>query len=78
MIVNAIFKSTATNNTKQGGDDMGTTLMLARRDFDGNPHYRFHFNDICEQLGLEASPGMEIEMIEVHVDEAKIDTEDEE
>ena len=34
---------------------MGTTLMLARGDFKGNPDYGLHFDDICEQLGLTPS-----------------------
>ena len=52
---------------------MGTTLMIARSDFDGNSHYAHHFDDICDELDLSASPGMQIEMIEVHVDRTEGD-----
>ena len=28
------------------------TWVFDRTDFEGNPHYNFHFNDLCEYLGL--------------------------
>ena len=55
------------------------TLILTRSDFDGNPHYSHHFDDLCEQLGLYPQDPYktQIEAIEVTVSQAKVDFEEE-
>jgi len=53
------------------------TIIIDRGDFGENPHYNQHFNDICEQLGLEASdPTKTIQSIEITVTDRSVEYEE--
>jgi CRISPR/Cas system endoribonuclease Cas6 (RAMP superfamily) len=53
------------------------TLILNRGDFGDNEHYSHHFDDICDQLGLESNdPTKEIKSIEITITDRSVEYEE--